>query len=183
MEVRFLNECITPQTEITMLNKKLEIIKNKAEQARSKRLVIFDIDGTLAPSKGKIDNEMSQLINHLLEQKIVAVICGGAYTQIESQFLSNLHAGEKCLMNLFLFPTSGSSFLQCKKGAWAQEYEYKLLPKEQERIIAAIEKSLQEISYIHPTRTWGNIIENRGTQITFSPLGQKAPIDRTSHFS
>jgi HAD superfamily hydrolase (TIGR01484 family) len=30
--------------------------------------------------------------------------------------------------------------------------------------------------YSHPKKIWGKIIENRGTQITFSALGQKAPV-------
>ena len=156
---------------------KLEIIKNKAEHARSKKLIIFDLDGTLAESKETIDNEQTSLLENLLERKLVAVIGGGAYTQFKNQFLSNLHLDKKCLKNLFLFPTSGASFYRCENGVWVKKYEYKLSPEEQEKIITALDGAFKKIGYTQPGKIWGNLIENRGTQITFSALGQEASVE------
>ncbi len=156
---------------------KLEIIKNKAEHARSKKLIIFDLDGTLAESKETIDNEQTSLLENLLERKLVAVIGGGAYTQFKNQFLSNLHLDKKCLKNLFLFPTSGASFYRCENGVWVKKYEYKLSPEEQEKIITAFDGSFTKIGYTQPGKIWGNLIENRETQISFSALGQEAPVE------
>jgi HAD superfamily hydrolase (TIGR01484 family) len=158
-------------------NKNLEDLKDQARRARSKKLIVFDLDGTLAESKAMIDNEMASLLNDLLKHKLVAVIGGGAFSQFKNQFLANLHLDAKCLTNLFLFPTSGSSFYRCEKGIWIQKYEYKLSPQEQEKIIAAFKEAFQKIGYMQPAKIWGKIIENRGTQITFSALGQNAPIE------
>jgi HAD superfamily hydrolase (TIGR01484 family) len=141
------------------------------------KLIIFDLDGTLAESKSTIDNEMALLLKDLLETRLVAVISGGAFAQFENQFLSNLPIDEKYLKNLFLFPTSGARFYQRQEGAWIQKYEHILSPQEQEKIITAFEDACQKIGYTHPEKTWGNIIENRGTQITFSALGQEAPVE------
>ena len=171
------------QSRLLETNEKLEVIKNKANQAKSKKLIIFDLDGTLAESKLTIDNEMSLLLSDLLEQKLVAVIGGGAYAHFEKQFLSNLHLDKKCLKNLFLFPTSGARFYQYKNGTWVQIYEYKLLPQEQEKIITAFEDAFKKISYTQPAKTWGKIFENRGTQITFSALGQEAPIEKKTEWN
>lgn len=162
---------------------KLEILKDQALQARSKKLIIFDLDGTLAKSKATIDNEMASLLGNLLKHKLVAVIGGGAYTQFKNQFLSNLHLDENCLKDLFLFPTSGSSFYRCQKGSWIQIYEYKLSPQEQKKIIAALKDAFKEIGYTQPAKTWGEIIENRGTQITFSALGQEAPVAKKTEWN
>lgn len=164
-------------------NEKLEVLKDQARQARSKKLIIFDLDGTLAESKATIDNEMSLLLGDLLKHKLVAVIGGGAYAQFKNQFLSNLHLDEKCLNNLFLFPTSGSSFYRCEKDSWVQIYEYKLSPQEQKKIIAAFEDAFKKIGYTQPAKTWGEIIENRGTQITFSALGQEAPVKEKTEWN
>src|SRR5574341_1227780 len=147
----FLSLFIKNSSEINSMEK-LEILKQKAKKAQSKKLIVFDLDGTLAESKATIDDEMSSLLNNLLEHKLVAVIGGGAYGQFENQFLSNLHLDEKCLYNLFLFPTSGSSFYRCKKAVWVQKYEYKLSPQEQKKIIAAFDDAFQEIGYIQPTK-------------------------------
>jgi hypothetical protein len=55
-----------------------------------KKLIVFDLDGTLAPSKSSLDAEMSSLLHDLLEIIKVAVISGGAWLQFERQVLSNL---------------------------------------------------------------------------------------------
>jgi phosphomannomutase len=44
-----------------------------------KRLIVFDLDGTLAESKASIDTEMASLLNSLLAIVKVGVISGGAW--------------------------------------------------------------------------------------------------------
>ena len=46
-----------------------------------KSLVVFDLDGTLAPSKSSLDAEMAALLGRLLGIVKVAVISGGAWGQ------------------------------------------------------------------------------------------------------
>lgn len=41
---------------------------------QKKKIICFDLDGTLAPSKQRIDDEMAELINQLLEKYHVSVI-------------------------------------------------------------------------------------------------------------
>ena len=59
-----------------------------------KKLVVFDLDGTLAPSKSAIDQEMAALIDQLLGLMKVAVISGAAWPQFQKQVLSHLAANE-----------------------------------------------------------------------------------------
>ena len=42
-----------------------------------KKLVIFDLDGTLAESKSSLDNEMAVLLENLVTKRKVAFISGG----------------------------------------------------------------------------------------------------------
>ena len=74
-----------------------------------KKLVVFDLDGTLAQSKSALDAEMATLLGKLLEIVKVAVISGGDWPQFEKQLLSNLPQDER-LMNLSLLPT------ECQSG-------------------------------------------------------------------
>ena len=60
-----------------------------------KRLIIFDLDGTLAESKASLDTEMATLLARLLEVVKVAVISGGAWAQFEKQVLSYLPQDER----------------------------------------------------------------------------------------
>ena len=61
-----------------------------------KRLIVFDLDGTLAESKSSLDPEMSGLLHDLLGIVKVAVISGGDWPQFEKQVVSKLPHDE-CL--------------------------------------------------------------------------------------
>ena len=75
-----------------------------------KKLIVFDLDGTLAESKSSLDAEMSTLLSALLGIVKVAVISGGNWPQFEKQVLSNL-PGDECLKNLSLLPTCWNKVL------------------------------------------------------------------------
>ena len=55
-----------------------------------KKLIVFDLDGTLATSKQAIDEDMGRLFGELLDIRSVAVISGGDWPQFERQLLGQL---------------------------------------------------------------------------------------------
>lgn len=142
----------------------------------SKKIIIFDLDGTLTPSKSAMDDEMSDLLCGLLTIKKVAVIGGGSWKQFEGQFLKYLQCREELLANLFLFPTTATRFYRYRSGIWIEVYADVLDREEREKIKNAFQKVLSEIHYEHPPKTYGELIEDRGAQISFSALGQLAPV-------
>jgi phosphomannomutase len=139
-----------------------------------KKLVIFDLDGTLALSKTAIDAEMSTLLGKLLAVAQVAVISGGDWPQFEKQFLSNLAPGDQ-FDRLYLLPTCGTKFFSYDAGAWKPVYREDLSPEDRQRIIAALDAAFEQSGF-KPERIWGERIEDRGSQITMSALGQEAPL-------
>jgi hydroxymethylpyrimidine pyrophosphatase-like HAD family hydrolase len=62
-----------------------------------KKLIVFDLDGTLADSKASIDTEMATLLDHLLKIVKVSVISGGAWSQFEKQVLAHLSRDDEVL--------------------------------------------------------------------------------------
>jgi HAD superfamily hydrolase (TIGR01484 family) len=88
-----------------------------------------------------------------------------------------LKADHKLLERLLIFPTCAASFFSFKDGHWQNEYEEKLSEKEKEKIFSTFEKAFRETNYEHPKKVYGEIIEDRGSQISFSAFGQEAPID------
>lgn len=138
---------------------------------KPKKLIVFDLDGTLAESKTPMDKEMAGLIKQLLEKYKVAVIGGGKYELFKWQFVSHLKASGKVLENLFLFPTSGNAFYRYKSG-WKKVYSHNLSAPEKKQIRAAFESVLKEVNYKHPKKIYGEILEDRISQMSFSPLGQ-----------
>ena len=138
-----------------------------------KKLIVYDLDGTLAESKSPLDAEMAGLLHELLGILKVAVISGGAWKQFEEQLLSNLPRDER-LANLSLLPTCGTQFF--RYGAdWKKVYSEDLAADEKARIESSLEKAVSEAGY-KPQKLWGEQIEDRGSQITFSALGQEAPL-------
>jgi len=144
--------------------------------AYSKKLIIFDLDGTLTPSKSAMDAEMANLLVKLMETKKIAVISGGGYPQFITQFLHSLPMSSDKYANLLLLPTSGTR-MYIWKGSWVEQYAEHLSPKEKDKIMGALNSALAQVGYVVPNKTYGQIIEDRGSQITFSALGQNAPLD------
>jgi len=138
-----------------------------------KKLIVFDLDGTLAESKSPLDAEMSALLHNLLGIVKVAVISGGAWPQFEEQLLSKLAHDER-LVNLSLLPTCGTKFFQYA-GDWKEIYSEDLSADEKAKIVSSIKKALVVAGFKVP-KVWGEVIEDRGSQITFSALGQQAPL-------
>jgi len=139
-----------------------------------KKVIVFDLDGTLAESKMPPDAEMAALLHDLLAIIKVAVISGGDWPQFEIQLLPTLPHDER-LEQLFLLPTSGTKFF-FYTGEWKKVYEEDLTLAEKEKIVNAFKQATAEAS-ITVERVWGDPIEDRGSQITYSALGQQAPID------
>jgi hypothetical protein len=72
-----------------------------------KKLLVFDLAGTLAESKSALDAGMAALLKNLLGIVRVAVIPEGDWPQFEEQLLSHLPMNE-LLVNLYLLPTCGT---------------------------------------------------------------------------
>jgi len=139
-----------------------------------KKLIVFDLDGTLAESKAAIDAEMAKLLNSLLDLVKVSVISGGAWLQFERQVLANL-AHDSRLKNLSLLPTCGTKFYGYE-SKWELLYSEDFTEAEKEKITSALRKAI-ESSDCKVEKVWGEVIEDRGSQITFSALGQQAPLE------
>ncbi|WEK52087.1 MAG: HAD-IIB family hydrolase [Candidatus Kaistia colombiensis] len=144
-----------------------------------KKLAVFDLDGTLAESKSALDPEMAELLVRLLEVVKVAIISGGAWEQFESQVLRNLPQDDR-LKDLAMLPTCGTQFYRYD-GGWKKLYSEDFGPEEKKQIIAALDKALDETGY-RPEKHWGELIEDRGSQITLSALGQQAPLDQKKNW-
>jgi hypothetical protein len=139
-----------------------------------KRLIAYDLDGTLAQSKQPIDPEIAALLALLTKVAEVAVISGGDWPQFTQQLLGNL-PDDTDLDRLFLLPASGTKLYRYE-GQWEQVYAELFTEEERSRILGALTSSVSDLG-LDGAQSWGDKIEDRGSQITFSGLGQEAPLD------
>jgi HAD superfamily hydrolase (TIGR01484 family) len=139
------------------------------------KLVAFDLDNTLAPSRGPVSDEMAHRLSDLLDSVDVCIITGGSTNQIIKQVVDRLPANAD-LSRLHLMPTCGTKYLQYIDGELTTRYEQNLSPKDAEAAMRELEFAARFYGFWEQ-EPWGDIIENRGSQITFSALGQKAPLE------
>lgn len=139
-------------------------------------LVAFDLDDTLAPSKSPVDPRMLAVFARLLERTTVAVISGGNVEQFEAQLVSRLEGiDEAALERLHLLPTCGTRYERRTHGTWQTVYRENLEPSERDAAFAALREEAERLG-LWESETWGEILEDRGSQVTFSALGQAAPV-------
>jgi hydroxymethylpyrimidine pyrophosphatase-like HAD family hydrolase len=79
--------------------------------------------------------------------------------------------------NLYLFPASATQCYAWKDGSWRILYNNLFTPEEKSHVLQALAESLKETDLGHPPQLWGEQIEDRGSQITWSALGQQAPVE------
>ncbi len=140
-----------------------------------KKIIVFDIDNTLTESRSAMDEVMVELFCRLLSVKKVAIVSGGAFHQFDKQIIGHLLQGCN-LSNLYLFPTKGGEMYEYKDNNWIKIYEEKLSLNDRQKIREAFEKVLGEVDFI-PNESYGDKLQDRETQFTFSALGEDAPTD------
>jgi phosphomannomutase len=141
------------------------------------RLVAFDLDDTLAPSKSAIDPRIGDLLLALAERVEVAIISGGQLAQFTAQVVDRLpDASPDTLAHIHLLPTCGTQYYRLRDGAIDTVYAHRLTDDEKARALAAVESEARRLG-LWAAEPWGEILEDRGSQITFSALGQQAPLE------
>jgi phosphomannomutase len=140
------------------------------------RLVAFDLDDTLAPSKSAIDPRIGRLLLALAEKAAVAIISGGRLEQFTAQVVDRLpDPTPEALANFHLLPACGTQYYRIRPDGIETVYARELTDAQRAEATRVLEEEARVLGLWEPT-TWGDIVEDRGSQITFSALGQQAPL-------
>ena len=140
-----------------------------------KQLIAFDLDGTLAESKQPMTDEMAGALSALLALAQVAVISGGDWPQFETQVVSRFPPTAD-LSRLWIMPTTGAKLYRFADSRWLPLANDDFSEPEKLIIRDAIHRAIGHAGLIEG-RLWGAQVEDRGTQFTFSGLGQQAPLE------
>jgi hypothetical protein len=144
----------------------------------TKKLIAFDLDDTLAVTKSPISDRMGELLVRLLDNYDVCIISGGKFEQFKVQVVDRLEAPLHKLNRMHMMPTCGTRYYRYDElsSDWEKQYAEDLSENEKKRIIDALESSAKELG-LWAEKPYGDIIEDRGSQVTYSALGQKAPAE------
>ena len=140
------------------------------QRFNNKKLITFDSDGTIQLTKSKIDSEMIGLLDALAMKFKVNVISGTGIDYLKPNVLDLLKPNE----NITVSPTCGTRFVVLKDGQYVELYKESLSESEIKTIMEAFAYAIDKAKH-NPSQIWGELVENRETQVTFSALGQKAP--------
>ncbi len=134
------------------------------------RLIGFDLDNTLARSKKPMKADMAECFSALTSLSDVAVITGGKYCCCKVSVVRPCRQVETHLM-----PTSGTRYYRWDGQRWGK-CSHDLSDEDRAKAKESLERNAREQG-IWATHVWGERIEDRGGQITFSALGQLAPVE------
>ncbi len=140
-----------------------------------KKVIVFDLDDTLAVTKSPISKQMSVLLTSLLGKFQVCIISGGKFEQFKMQVVDRLEVDSNLLKNLHLMPTCGTRYYRFDdtEGSWRLIYEEDLTTKQKDEITRVLTQGAKKLGLWEYSPA-GDIIEDRNSQITYSALGQKA---------
>jgi HAD superfamily hydrolase (TIGR01484 family) len=143
-----------------------------------KKVIAFDLDDTLAVTKSPISDRMGELLVQLLEKYDVCIISGGKFEQFKKQVVDRLEAPAHILNKFHLMPTCGTRYYRYDEleNEWQLQYAEDLSADEKKNIIEVLEQSAKELG-LWAEKPYGEIIEDRNSQITYSALGQQAPAE------
>jgi phosphomannomutase len=143
------------------------------------RCVVFDLDGTLTGSKVPIEGPMAKTLLELVRRLDVGIVTGGRYKLIEVQVLPYLDAlgwTDADRHRLHLLPACGTQRRRWDGQRWRQEFREDLDAVDRERVPDVLIAAAKELG-LFEQRHWGDYIDDRGGQITYSVFGQQAPLD------
>ena len=138
-----------------------------------KSLISFYLYCTLAPSKSSLPYIILLALNSLLDHYHFCFISVVKFGHFETQLLQGLHTTTDKLDRLHLMPTCGTQYYRYDgiSGNWKQVYAENFTEAEKKKIISTLEEGVEELGY-KESKVYGETIEDRGSQVTFSALGQ-----------
>lgn len=139
------------------------------------KLIASDLDDTLAVTKQPITPEMASLLAKVLDTYDLCVISGGTYEQIITNVVTQLKVADEQLARIHVMSTSGARYDRYDPASrdWKPVYEKTLSGDERANIIRVVEQTIKQTG-LWEAEVYGDRIDDRGSQITFSGLGQLA---------
>jgi len=145
------------------------------------KMIVFDMDGTLTPSRWEMEPSMIILFKELLKKYKVWVISWWDFIQFQIQILNFIWDDEELLKNLYICPTCSTKMYIYKDKNWEKLYSYDFTQEEKNHIKEVFEKAINDLN-LKPEKIYWELVEDRGTQVTYAVLWQQAPRELKSAY-
>jgi membrane-associated protein len=156
---------------ITILPLIFQGVRTWKERQKPPRVVLFDLDGTLAPASEKLSPEIAEQFSSLLTKVPVALLSGARMDRIERDFLPSLPQGAR-LENLYIFPETCARGFRYANG-WHLVYEHSIDEKERADALRILEEGVRAEGLDREPLT-GERILSSAFQISYTGTGMDA---------
>jgi len=140
------------------------------------RIFIFDVDGTLTPSRRKMTKEFKEFFSNWIKKNNFYLVTGSDLPKLQEQmcfFDIEAEGIFTCCGNEFWLPNPSIPITSAELI-----YENKFKPPKD--LIEYLEKQLEKSKYHHRA---GNHIEDRGSMLNFSIVGRNCSLmERENYF-
>ena len=131
-------------------------------------IYIFDIDGTLTPSRNKMDKQFQELFKNFMSAYRVWLISGSDHTKTIEQIGVDIWRGVERT-----YQCSGNQLF--KKGSLIRSSDWEIPIQTK----GCLEKFLEESEYPH---RYGNHIETRPGMVNFSVVGRQCTQEQREEY-
>lgn len=145
------------------------------------KMIVFDMDWTLTPSRWEMEPSMITLFKELLKKYKVWVISWWDFIQFQIQILNFIWDDEELLKNLYICPTCSTKMYIYKDKNWEKLYSYDFTDDEKNHIKEIFEKAINDLN-LKPEKIYWELVEDRWTQVTYAVLWQQAPRELKSAY-
>ncbi len=142
---------------------------------KDRKIVAFDMDGTVTESLTPMDFEMAKVFSDLLKEHKVAVISGAAFKSFKLQILDTL-SKDANLKNLVILSGNGTSFYMFE-NSWKSIYEDKLSEAEKKKIREVIIETLKKLDVFKGFEEKKGAIDDKSGQLTLKMISGDAPLE------
>ncbi len=145
----------------------------------SKKLIAFGLNGTLSVSREPVPEQMTKLIVRLAATYDICIITGETFSQCEQRLLARLRMNARAKQRVHILSTYGTCYhkYDSTQRKWIRCYAEDLTSDQKRHIVGVIIACAKELGLWSP-RPYGASIDDRYSQITYSALGQDAPIQK-----
>lgn len=144
---------------------------------KEETIFLFDVDGTLTPSREKVTPEMIAFLKELKEKVNIGFVGGSDLPKQQEQL------GDNCTeLFTYCFPENGLSFIKNSKEVSSESYLNFIGNEEHGRLVRRVMALLSELSVEEVPKMRGNFIELRRSMVNISPIGRSCEREERKEF-
>ena len=140
------------------------------------KVVLFDLDDTLANSFESPTKKMNMRIIRLLDRLPVAIITGRDFPWMARDFLPQI-AAEGHMERFYVFPEGAAQCFQWDGREWKEIYGWSISEEDHTRIRKAVLESVEETGVLKGLPCFGEQFVQKRAMVAFAALGIDVPSD------